>query len=120
MLSPRISSSIMKPGLRVLSVCAADVLKLTSFFGAFEDLVVNNSTLVSLPASNPFASLENGIFPSPSREKMADVKVDHQLNDKHAIWVRYAYDTQQLGGAKTAPHDVGGGLVLGTSSTDSA
>jgi Carboxypeptidase regulatory-like domain/TonB dependent receptor len=92
----------------------------THFFGAFENLHVNNTTLVSLPGSNPFASLENGMFPTPSREKMGDVKVDHQFTGQHSLFVRYAYDSQSLGGAKKPLHDVGGGLMLGTNSTDSA
>jgi len=92
----------------------------THFFSAFERLAVNSTTLVSLPSSNPFASLENGTFPTPTREKMGDVKVDHQFTGQHSLFVRYAYDTQQLGGAKKPPHDIGGGLMLGTNSTDSA
>ncbi len=91
----------------------------THFFGAVEKLNVNNTTLVSLPASNPFASLENGMFPTPTREKMGDVKVDQQFTRNHSLFVRYAYDNQSLGGAKKPRHDVGGGLMLGTNSTDS-
>jgi len=64
----------------------------THFFGALEKLNVNNTTLVSLPASNPFATLENGMFPTPTREKMADLKVDQQFTSQHSLFVRYAYD----------------------------
>jgi hypothetical protein len=92
----------------------------THFFAAAERLNVNNTTLVSLPATNPFAALENGMFPVPTREKMGDVKIDHQFSGRHSIFVRYAYDNQQLGGAKKPLHDVGSGLMLGTNSTDSA
>jgi carboxypeptidase family protein len=92
----------------------------THFFGAVEKLNVNNTTLVSLPASNPFATLENGMFPTPTREKMGDVKIDQQFSGNHSAFVRYAYDNQSLGGAKKPLHDVGGGLMLGTNSTDSA
>ena len=92
----------------------------THFFAAAEKLNVNNTTLVSLPATNPFAALENGMFPVPTREKMGDVKIDHQFSGRHSIFVRYAYDNQQLGGAKKPLHDVGAGLMLGTNSTDSA
>jgi hypothetical protein len=91
----------------------------THFFGALEKLNVNNTTLVSLPASNPFATLENGMFPTPTREKMADLKVDQQFTSQHSLFVRYAYDSQSLGGAKKPLHDVGSGLQLGTNSTDS-
>ena len=60
------------------------------------------------------------MFPTPTREHMADVKVNHQFTSQHSAFVRYAYDNQQLGGAKKPLHDVGGGLMLGTNSTDSA
>ena len=92
----------------------------THFFGAAERLDVNSTSLVSLPATNPFATLENGTFAMPTRETMADFKVDHQFTSNHSAFVRYAYDKQQLGGAKKPLHDVGGGLMLGTNSTDSA
>ena len=92
----------------------------THFFGAVEKLNVNNTTLVSLPPTNPFAPLENGMFPTPTREHMADFKVNHQFTSQHSAFVRYAYDNQQLGGPKKPLHDVGGGLMLGTNSTDSA
>ena len=68
----------------------------------------------------PFAALENGVFPTPTRERMFDLKVDHQFTSQHNAFVRYAYDNQQLGGAKKPLHDVGSGLLLGTNSTDSA
>jgi hypothetical protein len=92
----------------------------THFFASFERLNVNNTTLVSLPSSNPFAAIENGMFETPTRETLGAVKVDHQLNGNHRLFVRYAYDNQNLGGAKKPLHDVGGGLMLGTTSTDSA
>ena len=92
----------------------------THFFASAEKLNVNNSTLVSLPATNPFSTLENGIFDTPTRETLGAVKIDHQLSDSHRLFGRYAYDNQQLGGAKKPLHDVGGGLMLGTTSTDSA
>jgi hypothetical protein len=96
------------------------VMNRTHFFGAGEKLNVDNTTLVSLPATNPFAALENGMFPTPTREKMADVKIDHQFSNRQSAFVRYAFDDQQLGGAKKPVHDIGAGLMLGTNSTDSA
>ena len=92
----------------------------THFFASAEKLNVNNTTLVSLPASNPFATLENGMFDTPTRETLGALKIDHQVNDSHRLFGRYAYDNQQLGGPKKPLHDVGGGLMLGTTSTDSA
>ena len=96
------------------------VMNRTHFFGAVEKLNVNNTTLVSLPATNPFATIENGTFPTPTYEKMGDVRIDHQLSGQQNLFVRYAYDNQQLGGAKKPLHDIGGGLMLGANSTDSA
>lgn len=96
------------------------VMNRSHFFGAVEKLNVNNTTLVSLPATNPFATIENGTFPTPTHETMGDVRIDHQLSGQQNLFVRYAYDNQQLGGAKKPLHDVGGGLMLGTNSTDSA
>jgi hypothetical protein len=95
------------------------VMNRTHFFASAEKLNVNNTTLVSLPATNPFAQLENGLFPTPTREKLGALKIDHHLSDSHRLFARYAYDNQQLGGAKKPLHDVGGGLLLGTNSTDS-
>src|SRR4029077_11148472 len=96
------------------------VMNKTHFFGASAQRNCNNTTQVSLPPSTPDASLENGLFPTPSRERMADVKVDHQFTSNHSAFVRYAYDNQALGGAKKPLHDVGGGLMLGPNSTGSA
>jgi hypothetical protein len=90
----------------------------THFFGAFENLHVNANTIVALPASNPFSAQENGIFPTPSRERLADFKIDHRLNDARSFFVRYAYDFQRLGGIKK-PTRTDGVLSLGTNSTDS-
>ncbi len=91
----------------------------THFFASAERLIVNNTTLVSLPTTNPFAPLENGMFDTPTRETLGALKIDHQLSSTHRMFVRYAYDNQNLGGAKKPLHDVGGGLMLGTTSTDS-
>jgi hypothetical protein len=96
------------------------VINKTHFFGAVEKLNVDNTTLVSLPASNPFATLENGMFPTPTRERMVDLRIDQQFTSQHSAFVRYAHNNQQLGGAKKPLHDIGGGLLVGTNSTDSA
>jgi Carboxypeptidase regulatory-like domain len=42
----------------------------THFFSAFEHLKVNATTIVALPASNPFATLENGTYATPTRDDM--------------------------------------------------
>lgn len=90
----------------------------THFFGAVEALKVNATAIVALPASNPFSSQENGIFPTPTRERMTDLKIDHRLNDARSFFVRYAYNYQQLGGTKK-PTRVENGVRLTTTSTDS-
>ena len=49
-------------------------------------------TLISLNASNPFASTWNGSYPSGDKEKTLQAKANLQFNDKHTAWVRYALD----------------------------
>jgi len=68
----------------------------THFFAAYEFNKVNTSKIIALPESNPFASQENGIFPSGGTNHMFDAKVDHQISTKHALTVRYLYDKQFL------------------------
>jgi len=67
----------------------------THFFAAFEVNHVNSTNIVSLPAANPFATLFNGQWPSVKDNQMVDGKVDHRFNDKHSMFVRYAYDNQE-------------------------
>jgi hypothetical protein len=66
----------------------------THFFAAAEKLNVNNTTLVSLPATNPFAALENGMFPVPTREKMGDVKIDLFKDPFYAPLARFRGDAE--------------------------
>lgn len=68
----------------------------THFFTAYEYNKVNTSKIIALPASNPFATTENGIFPSGGTNHMFDAKVDHQFGAKHSLTVRYLYDNQFL------------------------
>jgi len=68
----------------------------THFFAAYEYNDVVTAKIIALPASNPFAAQENGVFPSGSKNHMFDAKVDHRFNDNHSLTVRYAYDNQQL------------------------
>jgi carboxypeptidase family protein len=67
----------------------------THFFAAFEVNHVDSTNIVTLPAANPFAPLFNGQWPSGSDNQMVDGKVDHRINDKHSMFVRYAYDNQE-------------------------
>jgi len=62
------------------------------YFSAYEGLVVNTALLTSLPASNPFAGMENGTYPKKVRRRNFDARVDNRLNDSHNMYVRYAFD----------------------------
>jgi carboxypeptidase family protein len=64
----------------------------THFFTAYEGLFVDTANIVALPASNPFATLDNGTFPKNQRRRNFDARVDHRLSDHHNFYVRYAYD----------------------------
>jgi hypothetical protein len=68
------------------------------FFGAYEHLIVDNSSIVSLPAANPFAAQQNGIYPFTVTEKLGIGKVDHQFSDSNSGYLRYAYDNQYTPG----------------------
>jgi hypothetical protein len=61
----------------------------THFFAAFEDNKVDTSRIIALPASNPFAAQENGVFASGVKNYMFDTKVDHQFSDSESLTVRY-------------------------------
>src|SRR5262245_34610927 len=64
----------------------------THFFTAYEGLFVDTANIVALPASNPFAAADNGTFAKNQRRRNFDARVDHRFNDKHNMYVRYAYD----------------------------
>ena len=66
----------------------------THYFAAYEYNHVDKQSIISLPASNPFAAQENGTFPATSREHMLVSKVDHRLNGNNSFFVRYAFDDQ--------------------------
>ncbi|MCA1586103.1 MAG: TonB-dependent receptor [Acidobacteria bacterium] len=66
----------------------------THYFGAYEYTNVGRENIISLPASNPFAARENGVFPAGSREHMLVTKWDHRLASNKSIFVRYAFDDQ--------------------------
>jgi len=87
----------------------APTIQRTNFFGAFENLQINNAQITALPASNPFAAAQNGIYPFTATEKIADFKVDHRFTDMNSAYVRYAYDNQ---------YTPGGGPVNSTAQID--
>lgn len=66
----------------------------TFFFATYEHNDVNDVRIIALPANNPFAGVENGAFPSGRTNHLFDTKVDHRFNDKHSLFVRYAFDDQ--------------------------
>ena len=89
----------------------------THYFAAAEHLEVNATTITSLPATNPFAAQENGIYPTPSRDDMIIFKLDHRAGAAHALVVRYAYNNQSIGGPHQ-PDRTLDGLTLTSNSTD--
>lgn len=66
----------------------------THFFGAYEYTHVDRQNIIALPASNPFAAVENGTFPAESREHLLVTKFDHRLTNDNSFFVRYAFDDQ--------------------------
>jgi hypothetical protein len=64
----------------------------THFFTAYEGLFRNTANIVALPASNPFAVLENGTYERKIRRRNFTGRVDHRWNEAHNMYVRYAYD----------------------------
>ena len=64
----------------------------THFFASGEYLDIHTAGIESLPASNPFASEENGNYPFVQAEKIGDAKVDHSFSDSNVAYIRYAYD----------------------------
>ena len=77
----------------------------THFFGAYEFTNVNKENIIALPASNRFASRENGSFPATSREHLLLTKWDHRLNDRSSFFVRYAFDDQYATRTATVSSD---------------
>ncbi|MBM3819719.1 MAG: TonB-dependent receptor [Acidimicrobiia bacterium] len=67
-------------------------LNRTHFFSAYEGLFRNTADIVALPATNPFASVENGTYPRTVRRRNALERLDHRFSDRHNAYVRYAYD----------------------------
>jgi hypothetical protein len=62
------------------------------FFSAIESLRQNSVQIIALPAANPFASTWNGVYGNANNETTGDGKVDYQVNQNHALNVRYLYD----------------------------
>ena len=91
----------------------------THYFTAYEGLFVNTASIVALPPSNPFATMENGTYPKRLRRRNFDARIDHRLNDKHNMYVRYAYDHYaDYAPVKPLRSLDGGLLMLGSSDYD--
>jgi outer membrane receptor protein involved in Fe transport len=88
------------------------------YFAAYEYLDVDTANIVSLPASNPFAVYENGVFPTGTRNDMAIGRVDYRFNDRQSLYVRYAFDDQEARGDRKPSRIDENGVTLGTGSTD--
>ena len=65
------------------------------FFASYERDNVDNVRVIALPASNPFAARENGVFPAEADNQMASARLDHRLGTAHLLSARYASDHQQ-------------------------
>ena len=81
------------------------------FFTAYEGLFVDTAALSSLPASNPFAALENGTFPKKVRRKNFDGRLDNRLSDSHNMYVRYAFDFYGDYAPEKPDRSLDGGLI---------
>jgi len=64
------------------------------FFAAYEYSNVDTAKIIALPDVNPFASQENGVFPSGSKNHMLSSKFNHRFGENHSLAVRYAFDDQ--------------------------
>lgn len=89
----------------------------THFFSAYEHLQTDSAVITSLPPSNPFATLENGVYPTDTRNDMVNGRIDHRFNDKHSLFVRYAYDDQAANGAHRPVRSLEG-LQLGPNTSN--
>jgi hypothetical protein len=65
-------------------------LNRTHYFAGYEQQQTDSATITSLPATNPFAALENGAYPNFTKDKNFIFRVDHRLNSDHSVYARYA------------------------------
>ena len=75
----------------------------THLFATYERDHVDIARIIALPASNDFATRENGIFPARVDEHMAALRLDHRISNAHSAFVRYSHDDQTLIRAGVAP-----------------
>jgi hypothetical protein len=65
------------------------------YFVAYERDNIDDVRIIALPATNPFATRENGVFPAATDNHNAMARLDHRFNAPHALSVRYLSDRQR-------------------------
>jgi outer membrane receptor protein involved in Fe transport len=65
------------------------------FFVSYERDQVNTVRVIALSPSNPYAALENGVFPSVTDDHVASARLDHHFGVGHLLSARYASDSQK-------------------------
>jgi hypothetical protein len=73
------------------------------FFGAYEQDIVNNVRIISLPPSNPLAVTENGVFPAKADDRMATLRLDQRIAASRVLSLRYNQEHQRLLRANATP-----------------
>jgi hypothetical protein len=81
------------------------------FFASYENDSIDNVRILALPPSNPFAALENGVFPAATDNHMASARLDHRFAPGHLLSARYASDSQKslranAGGSDSSQVDI--------------
>ena len=98
---------------------AALIPNKTHYFLAYEHLKYESAVITALPASVPYAAMENGVYPNFTRTDNLDARIDHRFSNNHSMYARYALDDQRLNGA-ARPDRIGvvEGLTLGSSTSN--
>jgi hypothetical protein len=65
------------------------------YFVAYEHDNVDDVRIIALPATNPFASRENGVFPAATDTHNTTARLDHRFTAPHTLSVRYMSDWQR-------------------------
>jgi hypothetical protein len=84
----------------------------THFFIGYEQQETNSAEITALPSTNPFAALENGVYPNLRTDQNFSARVDHRFNEAHSLYARYAFGDWLLNEG-TRPVRIVGGLELG-------
>jgi hypothetical protein len=94
-LNARNAFSVSKPPFKQKRVGFAlggpIALNKTHFFVGYERLMVDTAVITALPANNPFATMENGVYPNSTLDGNFDGRIDHRFNNANNMFVRYAY-----------------------------